>query len=153
LPQGQIINNLNCEIKPPKLDLYVYYRMNQGFDKTNNILKTILIDSSGNNKNGVLNNFALIDSISNWKGVSGINTTISCVNTNVWLGNSSLWDDANNWSGNYIPYNETNVEIMNNSNFMPIISKPNSICYSLKIGNGASINIIGNGKLEIVGKK
>lgn len=66
LNQCEIINNMNCELQPAQTDLVAYYKFNQGFADVPNPTERTLIDLSGNNNNGTLNNFALTGSNSNW---------------------------------------------------------------------------------------
>jgi hypothetical protein len=65
LTQSEILSNLNCEISAQS-GLVAYYDFNQGSPNANNTGSTTLIDLSGNNLNGTLNNFALNGTSSNW---------------------------------------------------------------------------------------
>ncbi|MBI2282409.1 MAG: HYR domain-containing protein [Bacteroidetes bacterium] len=73
LSQCEIINNMkNCELNgdndgiSKQLGLAAYYRLNQGLLNLNNASTNILADSSGHGNHGVLTNFALTGTASNW---------------------------------------------------------------------------------------
>ncbi len=79
LSQCELRNNmLSCELSGDYNENYnglssqqglsAYYRFNQGLVNQNNASNAILIDSSGNGNHGVLNNFALTATSSNWVG-------------------------------------------------------------------------------------
>lgn len=51
---------------PPSSSLVAYYNFNQGETASSNAAVTTLVDNSGNNNNGTLNNFALAGALSNW---------------------------------------------------------------------------------------
>lgn len=69
--------NKNAEINPTGQNgLQEYYRFNQGFVGANNASITNLIDFSGNNRNGVLNNFTLNGATSNWSASGATKTGI-----------------------------------------------------------------------------
>jgi len=73
----EINNNRNAEINPVGQNgLQEYYRFNQGFVDANNTSVTSLTDLSGNNRSGVLNNFSLNGSTSNWVASGSTNTGI-----------------------------------------------------------------------------
>lgn len=66
LCQGEIQNNMNCELGSSQTNLEAYYRLNNGFVGANNAGLTTATDLSGNGNNGTLVNFALSGSTSNW---------------------------------------------------------------------------------------
>ncbi len=72
----EITNNMNCQLTLPKMGLAAYYQFNQGLQNVNNLNKTSLTDASGNDNNGVLNNFSLQSNFSNW--TNGKVANISC---------------------------------------------------------------------------
>ncbi len=74
LNQCEIENNINGELQSGQTGLLAYYKFNQGIPSDNNASITSLTDSSGNNYNGTLNNFALIGTTSNWVSPGGITT-------------------------------------------------------------------------------
>lgn len=78
LPQGEIANNIYCELASGQTGLVSYYKFNQGIDSVNNSTLTTLTDASGNNNNGTLTNFALSGSTSNWVAPGGINSGSTC---------------------------------------------------------------------------
>src|SRR5690606_36408923 len=66
LCQGEILNNMNCEVSLPQNGLYSYYKFNVGLIGVLNTLFSNLPDVSGNNNDGTLYNFALTGVLSNW---------------------------------------------------------------------------------------
>lgn len=69
LSQCEIINNMSCELDPSpaaRNGLVAYYQFNQGFIAENNATENTLIDASGNNNTGSLQNFALSGTASTW---------------------------------------------------------------------------------------
>lgn len=73
LCQGEILNNISCELPGSQANLAGYYKLNNGFVNTNNSGATLAADASGNGNNGTLINFALSGTVSNWSsgGVGG----------------------------------------------------------------------------------
>jgi len=78
LPQTEIQNNLNCELPTGQTGLLLYYKFNQGAANGINTGLTTISDLSGNNNNGVLNNFSLSGSASNWVDNSIITSGTTC---------------------------------------------------------------------------
>lgn len=74
LSQCEIQNNMNGELPSGQTDLLAYYQFNHGIDNTDNTAITSLTDSSGNNNNGTLINFALTGATSNWISPGGVTT-------------------------------------------------------------------------------
>ena len=74
LNQCEIENNINGELQSGQTGLLAYYQFNQGIASADNSTITNLIDSSGNNNNGILINFALTGTTSNWVSPGGIVT-------------------------------------------------------------------------------
>ncbi|MCB0695764.1 MAG: choice-of-anchor D domain-containing protein [Chitinophagaceae bacterium] len=67
LCQGEIMNNMNCELNPAgQSGLVALYHFNQGFVNANNSTVTAVIDASGNGNNGATSGFALNGTTSNW---------------------------------------------------------------------------------------
>lgn len=73
LSQCEIINNMkNCELNgdndgiSKQIGLAAYYRLNQGLLNLDNASTNILADSSGHGNHGILTNFALTGTVSNW---------------------------------------------------------------------------------------
>ncbi|WNM20364.1 HYR domain-containing protein [Flavobacterium capsici] len=74
--QAQIDANKNLELSA-QAGLKAVYNFNQGIPNGNNAGLTNVVDGSGNNYNGLLNNFALSGTNSNWvEGNSAINNLI-----------------------------------------------------------------------------
>ena len=78
LCQGEIQNNMNCEIATTGTNLAANYHFNQGTAGASNAGLTSLTDVSGNSKTGTLNNFGLTGSTSNWFGAGAITSGTSC---------------------------------------------------------------------------
>ena len=78
LCQGEIQNNMNCELGGTQSFLQAYYKFNQGTGEGSNSSETTLTDASGNSNNGTLTNFALSGSTSNWVGTGGVTSGVSC---------------------------------------------------------------------------
>lgn len=73
-----ITNTMNCELQASQTNLKIYYKLNQGFDNSNNSSVTTATDSSGNTNNGTLTNFALTGASSNWMAGSTITNGNTC---------------------------------------------------------------------------
>ncbi len=61
-----INNEVDVATLSSSFELLVYHTFNQGISEGSNPTETILIDVSGNDRDGVLNNFTLNNSVSNW---------------------------------------------------------------------------------------
>lgn len=62
-------------------------------------------------------------------------------NVNTWLGSTSEWNEATNWSGG-VPTSGTNVVITSSVAFQPVIASTTSAdCRNLMINQGASLTI------------
>jgi len=72
----EITNNMNCQLALPATGLAAYYQFNQGLQNVNNINEKTLIDASGNNNIGTLNDFSLQNNFSNW--TNGKVNNVSC---------------------------------------------------------------------------
>jgi len=91
LSVDELLNNINCELPAAQSGLIAYYKFNQGIDNATNAGLTTLLDSSGNNYNGTLNNFGLNGNTSNWSGISAVASGNSC---SPFLANS-VFEDKN----------------------------------------------------------
>ncbi|AWM12789.1 hypothetical protein DI487_02155 [Flavobacterium sediminis] len=78
LADSDILATKDCELENGQNNIIAYYKFNQGFENADNSGVTSLTDSSGNNYNGTLNNFALTGSTSNWKIGSQVTTGNVC---------------------------------------------------------------------------
>lgn len=76
--QTQISQSMNCELTGFEPNLLAYYNFNQGLIDFVNTTETSLIDSSSNNNNGTLQNFALVASASNWSEDSSVTSGFFC---------------------------------------------------------------------------
>lgn len=101
LSQVEIINSMNCEIPNAETGLVANFHINQGTENEANTSITSLIDSSEIGNNGILSNFALTGSASNFVGNSPIVSGTVCtgqvyfVNRNVLVsGNGLSWATA-----------------------------------------------------------
>jgi len=118
--QTEIQNNMNAEIcDVSSNNLTAYYKLNDGIADGNNVSVVSVEDSSTNSNNGVLNNFALTGSTSNFVGgatiAPSINSTIILTNNDTTLsvaesGATYQWLDCAN--GNAIITGETNQDFM-----------------------------------------
>lgn len=92
---SDISSNMNCELFGPQTGLIAYYKFNQGIAAGNNAGITSLLDASGNNNNGTLNNFALNGATSNWVTGSPVfglpNVTASVSNSVACMGDSVMF--------------------------------------------------------------
>nr|WP_294933997.1 LamG-like jellyroll fold domain-containing protein [uncultured Flavobacterium sp.] len=77
LGQCEIQNNMNGELPSGQSGLLAYYQFNQGVAAGNNTGVTSLTDSSGNNYNGTLTNFALNGATSNWSTPGGVTNGVT----------------------------------------------------------------------------
>ncbi len=78
LCQGEIQNNMSCEIPTSASGLLANYHFNQGIGEGNNSGVTSLNDASGNSRTGTLNNMALNGTTSNWVSSGAVANGISC---------------------------------------------------------------------------
>ncbi|MCU4164955.1 LamG-like jellyroll fold domain-containing protein [Carboxylicivirga caseinilyticus] len=69
--EEQIQNNMNISLNGNEDNLIAYYTFNQGIANGDNTTVTSLTDLSINNNNGVLNNFSLTGTTSNWVDDTG----------------------------------------------------------------------------------
>ena len=77
--QCQINTSMNCELAPSdRVNLFAYYKFNEGIAGANNPTVNILVDSSGNGYNGTLDAFALTGTSGNWVAPGGVTTGVSC---------------------------------------------------------------------------
>ena len=79
LSQQEIESNINCELIGNEAGLVAYYNFNQGVADSNNINETILHDLSPNHLNGMLQNFTLDGTTSNWISPSAFTAGASCL--------------------------------------------------------------------------
>ncbi len=78
LCQGEIQNNMNCEIPTNGTNLAANYHYNQGVAAGANAGVTTLNDATSNAVNGTLTNMALSGTTSNWVAPGGVTTGVSC---------------------------------------------------------------------------
>lgn len=73
----EIKDNMNRELAGNEENLVTYFNFNQGVAEGDNSGITTLTDVTSNGHNGILYNFALTGTSSNWVSASGINTGLS----------------------------------------------------------------------------
>ncbi|HXC05291.1 MAG TPA: LamG-like jellyroll fold domain-containing protein, partial [Bacteroidia bacterium] len=78
LCQGEIQNNMNCEIATTATGLVANYHFNQGTASGTNTGLTSLTDVSGNGLTGTLHAFTLTGATSNWIAPGGVTTGNTC---------------------------------------------------------------------------
>ncbi len=78
LTQGEIQNNMNCEVQSTGNGLLANYHFNQGNVNANNSGVATLTDSSGNNNTGTLVNFDLTGTTSNWSNAAAVTSGVAC---------------------------------------------------------------------------
>lgn len=76
--------------------------------------------------------------------------TVTGLVSGTWLASSSEWSNANNWCGG-VPTATTDLIIRSNSTTVPTVVTPTSVCRSLTIGTGKTVNINNGGKLTLFG--
>jgi len=130
LTVAEIVNNMNCELGVTQTGLLAYYKFNQGFGGGNNIGLTSLTDSSGNNYNGTLNNFALNNNTSNWSNIAAVTTGNTC---SAFLNATS--------------FDETNLNLYPNPTSGVV-----NISYDKEISNVSVYNLLGQNVLNQEGK-
>jgi hypothetical protein len=69
-----------------------------------------------------------------------------------WLGITSDWGTASNWSSGLVPSICTQVIINSGTPFVPTVSGTTHSARSITLGPGATINVLPNAKLNITGK-
>jgi hypothetical protein len=76
--------------------------------------------------------------------------TVTGLMSGTWLASSSEWSNANNWCGG-VPTATTDLVIRPTSTTVPTVITPTSVCRSLTIGTGKTVNINSGGKLTLFG--
>ncbi|WP_276132622.1 LamG-like jellyroll fold domain-containing protein [Polluticoccus soli] len=136
LCEGEITNNVGCELSLPQNGLVEYYRFNQGLIGGNNTAVTTLTDLSASGKNGTLQNFALTGGTSDWVAGNASGTcaafvppvaTITPVGGATGCGSVVL--NANTGSGNTYQWKLTgnNIANANNSSYTATVSGSYSV--------------------------
>ena len=121
---------MNCELGASQTGLVAYYKFNQGFGGGNNTGLTALTDSSGNNYNGALNNFALNGGTSNWSNIAAVTTGNTC---SAFLNTTS--------------FDESNLSLYPNPTSGIV-----NISYDKEISNVSVYNLLGQNVLNQEGK-
>lgn len=109
LTDSEIQTYLSCNILPVDTDLIINLGFNDGVSNGDNTSITALVDSSGNNNNGILNVFAKIGNTSNFVLSSGahghvsnntVNTsTISTCDTYTWANTGQTYTTSGIYTG------------------------------------------------------
>ncbi|HYV92354.1 MAG TPA: MopE-related protein [Chitinophagales bacterium] len=103
LSQSEIQEHMNCTLSGSQSGLVAYYQLNQGIVGGDNSSETSAQDSSGNNNNATLINFALNGSSSNW-----ITGTVNCGTTYTYY-----------FDGDHDGYGKTNSPLTSSSSTPP----------------------------------
>lgn len=145
----EINDSKNCELLGNETGLLAYYTFNQGYDQANNTTVTTLTNSVSGGSNGVLNNFNLYGTTSNWLSGSPVTSGITCASlaTSSFTSSEELIVYPNPSSGIFnigtekestiTVYDVLGKEIIlknNNSKTIDISHYPNGI-YFVKITN------------------
>ena len=77
--------------------------------------------------------------------------SIFTIPSSIWLGNTTDWDTASNWSSNTIPISTDNLVIKDIANQPTISSNTNAIANNITIDDNASITIENGGSLILEG--
>jgi hypothetical protein len=120
---ADILANYNCAISSQS-GLAASYRFNQGVAGGNNITVTTLNDLSGNFRSGLLTNFGLNGSTSNW-----VASDIAAPTLNYRTVSSGVWNSPSIW--------ETQV----GSCWIPATTAPNSSSETITIRNGHNVSM------------
>ncbi len=67
-----------------------------------------------------------------------------------WLGVDTIWSNTANWCDGILPTDTVNVTIPTGLSKYPFVSS-NALCKNIAINSGASVTVLGNGKLAIYG--
>ena len=67
-----------------------------------------------------------------------------------WLGVDTVWSNTANWCDGILPTDTVNVTIPTGLSKYPFVSS-NALCKNIAINSGASVTVLGNGKLAIYG--
>ena len=67
-----------------------------------------------------------------------------------WLGVDTIWGNTANWCDGILPTDTVNVTIPTGLSKYPFVSS-NALCKNIAINSGASVTVLGNGKLAIYG--
>lgn len=155
LCEDEIRHNKNVEINPAvQTGLQHYYSFNQGFVNANNPGESILYDLSGNNRNGVLNNFTLYGTSSNWvaSGFTSIGTYTPYNNSaapitgqnKICIGTSTTLSNANS-GGKWMSSNTAIATINEVTGLVtPVSPGSTTITYTTSCGLSSTMTIYVN---------
>jgi len=132
--QAQIVASMNCGLTGYEPGLLAYYNFTNGIAGGNNTGDTVLYDLSYNKcqpDNGILYNFNLTDTLSNWVTDTLAPTTCPGVYPNINVSGNSMC----------ISYQDTVTSLPDNTNFGVVVSTPVSKTFSIVNNGTATLNI------------
>jgi hypothetical protein len=135
--ETEIQSSMNTPLTGSESGLVAYYDFEEGVEFADNTSLTKIFDKAGSN-DGTLVDFAKTGTTSNW--VSGTNRIGA---TNTWLGITSDWATASNWSYEIVPVASNDVLISDVAN-QPIIGHTTS-------ANARNLNLEANTRLDVEG--
>ncbi|WP_179349342.1 LamG-like jellyroll fold domain-containing protein [Winogradskyella pacifica] len=94
---NQINKSKNCELQGVEEGLVAYYKFNHGLNADYNSSELQLVDATGNGNDGILNNFTLFGTTSNWLMGSPLTSgvvipTAPAVDTQTFCGSATVTD-------------------------------------------------------------
>ncbi len=149
LCQAEIQGRMNSSLQGNENGLVAYYDFEEGVPGVDNTaLPNTVFDKAGTN-HGTMNSFAKNNATSNWVDGSALTDDgFISGSAMTWLGTSTDWNTATNWSPNGIPSQCNNVVIPTTAND-PTFSN-NQAVNSIEIQSGATL-IVGAGGCLWVG--
>ena len=139
LTQAEIQCGLNSPLTGSETGLVAYYDFEEGVELGDNSSLTKVFDKAGGN-DGTLNGFTKTGIASNW--VVGADA-LQAGTSNRWLGGSTDWDTASNWSYNAVPTECDNVLIPDVPNQPVIGSATTAVAGSLRLDTNTQLSIDG----------
>lgn len=170
--QAEIQADMNAELCPSTANLVAYYKLNDGVADGSNTALTMVSDSSGNGNDGVLNNFALTGTSSNFVTGATLSATTGGYDNTLTVTSSTLtanqtgatyqWVDCDNANspisgetgqsftptieGNYaVEITEGTCVYMSSCVAMTICSVPSNLLYSNVDHESAELIWVENG--------
>lgn len=137
------LDEIQCNIDKPlvgsETGLVAYYDFEEGVELGNNSSLTKVFDIAGGN-DGTLNGFAKMGIGSNWvDGTDALRDGAS----NTWLGGTTDWATASNWSYNAIPTECDSVLVPDVPNQPIIGSATTAVAGSLRLESNTELSVDG----------